>query len=314
MAPTGIRVRHARSCPAAAGGSCRCRPSYEAWVFAAREKKKIRRTFPTLAAAKGWRADATVALRKGVLRTPSRITLADAAEAWLTGAKSGLIRPRSGDPYKPSALRGYEAALRDRIVPEFGGARLSELRLIDVQDFADRLLAAGLDPSTIRNAIMPLRAICRRAVARGELTVNPTIGLELPAVRGSRDRIATPHEAAALVGALPDQDRALWATALYAGLRRGEVQALAWEAVDLTEGVIRVDRAWDDKARAFVTPKSRAGKRAVPIAAALRAELIEHRLRSGRAEGLAFGVSVDRPFAPSAVLATRASRMEGRRS
>lgn len=50
---------------------------------------------------------------------------------------------------------------------------------------------------------MPLRAIYRRAIARGEVEVNPTTGLELPAVRSKRDRIASPEEAASLIGALP---------------------------------------------------------------------------------------------------------------
>ena len=36
----------------------------------------------------------------------------------------------------------------------------------------------------------PLRAIYRRVVARGEMAVNPTMGLELPAVRSKLDRIA----------------------------------------------------------------------------------------------------------------------------
>jgi integrase len=76
---------------------------------------------------------------------------------------------------------------------------------------------------------MPLRVIYRRALARGEVAVNPCTGLELPAVRGRRDRIASPAEAAALIEALPESDRALWATALYAGLRRGELLALRWE-------------------------------------------------------------------------------------
>ena len=89
------------------------------------------------------------------------------------------------------------------------------------------MVAEGLSPSTVRNAIMPLRAIYRRAKARSEIHVNPTVGLDLPAYRGRRDRVARPEEAHLLLQALPEGERALWATALYAGLRRGEPQGLA---------------------------------------------------------------------------------------
>jgi integrase len=278
------------------GGRCNCRPSYEAFVYSVRDGRKIRRTFPTLAAAKAWRADASSALRKGTMRAPSQTTVRQAAHAWLAGATDGSIRTRSGDAYKPSALRGYEQALRTRILPELGAAKLSQVARADVQDLADQLVALGLDPSTIRNALMPLRAIYRRAVSRGEVAVNPTTGLELPAVRGRRDRIASPEEAASLLAALPDGERALWATALYAGLRRGELMALAWEHVDLSAGVIRIERSYDPKAGVYVAPKSRAGFRKVPIASVLREHLIAHRLRSGRADGLVFGRSSTMPF------------------
>ncbi len=121
-------------------------------------------------------------------------------------------------------------------------------------------------------------------------------GVELPAVRGKRDRVVSVEEADALLAALPDEDRAAWATAFFAGLRRGELLALRWEDVDLPAGVLRVERGYDDKAREFIEPKSRAGRRTVPIAAVLREFLIAHRLRSGRGEGLVFGASASDPF------------------
>ena len=66
-------------------------------------------------------------------------------------------------------------------------------------------------------------------------------------MRGRRERFASPEEAE-----IPDrapcrarEDRAIWATAMYGGLRRGELQALRVEDVDSPPGVIRVERGWD---------------------------------------------------------------------
>jgi integrase len=92
--------------------------------------------------------------------------------------------------------------------------------------------------------MLPLRAMYRRAASRGEIAVNPTTGLEMPAVRDGRDRIASPDECAGLLEALAEADRPLWATALYAGLRRGELMALRVEDIDLAAGLIPVRRGW----------------------------------------------------------------------
>jgi integrase len=207
-----------------------------------------------------WRSDAAAAVRRGTLRTPTRQTLRQAAETWLEGAKAGTIRDRTGRAYKPSTIHGYERALNLRVLGDLGSCRLSEIRSIDLQDLADRLLAEGLDPSTIRNTLMPLRAIYRRACRPGgEVTINPTTGLQLPAPTGRRDRVVSPNEAQSYLAALPDRDRALWATALFGGLRRDELMGVRWEDIDLDAGVIRVERSWDPRAEVFTEPKSRAG-------------------------------------------------------
>jgi integrase len=294
----GITTRHARSCPAHhdAEARCGCTPTYQAHVWIAREGKRKRKTFSKLAEAKTWRQDALPAIRRGTMRAPSTMTLRQAWEAWEAGAKNGTIRTRSGDVYKPppSALRGYEQAMRLRILDDLGALKLSDVSRLQLQDVADRMLADGLDPSTIRNALLPVRAIYRRALSRGEVAFNPTTGISLPAVRGKRERIASPVEAAALIAAVPEGDRATWATALYAGLRLGELRALRDEDVDLQAGVIRVERSWD-KQEGVIEPKSQAGRRKVPIVAALRTHLAAHKLRRS-GDGLFLGHG-DRPFA-----------------
>jgi integrase len=116
------------------------------------------------------------------------------------------------------------------------------------------------------------------------VAVNPLTGLELEAVRGRRDRIATSAEAEQLLSALPDEERGLWATAFYAGLRLGELRALRWQDIDLAAGVIRVERSWDPVA-GVIAPKSRAVVRTVPIPAVLREYLAAHALKTGRRFG-----------------------------
>ncbi|MEZ5100276.1 MAG: tyrosine-type recombinase/integrase [Thermoleophilia bacterium] len=298
---SGIEVRHAKACASRDGDRCSCRPTYQASVWSAPDQTRLRKTFPTLAAARAWRAEAQTAIRKGTLRAPAPTTVAEASEDLVDGMRSGRIRTRSGELYKPSVIRSYERALELRVLPALGARRLADIQRREVQRFADGLLGAGLDPSTVRNILMPLRVILRRAIEDGDLTINPTAHLRLPAVKGRRERIASPEEAKLLLAALPERDRAIWATALYGGLRRGELLALRWEDVDLARGVLRVERAYDEKARESIVPKSRAGRRTVPIVGALRDELVAHKAREARDSGLVFGTAAGQPVVSSNV-------------
>src|SRR5262249_44407926 len=156
-----------------------------------------------------WRHDAASAVRKGTLKAPTRQTLEQAAERWLEGAKRGAILTRSGGRYKPAVLRGYEADLRRYVLPEIGALQLAQIRRADLQALVDRLVSASHSASKIHNVLMPVRALCRHALERDELLVNPTTNLRLPVANGRRERAASPHEAAELITALPAEDRAL---------------------------------------------------------------------------------------------------------
>jgi site-specific recombinase XerC len=153
---------------------------------------KIRRTFSTQAAARAWRADALSKLHRGEITDGQARKVREAATELIEGMHKGTVRTRSGDAYKPSAIRAYEDALRVHILPAVGAVRLSDIKRKHVQDIVDRLHADGKSPSTIRNAVMPLRVIYRRAIRSGEVSVNPCAHLDLPAVRGRRQHIPSP--------------------------------------------------------------------------------------------------------------------------
>jgi integrase len=294
----GIRQRHGNRCKRPASG-CKC--PWQAEVYSARDAKKIRKLFPTRAAAAAWRNDASSAVRKRTLRAPTATTLRQAADAWVDGARAGLIRPRSGEPYKPAAIRHYERGLRLRVLPELGDRRLVDIEREDLQAFVDKLLADGSSPALIEATVNPVRAIYRHAMRSPSsgIVINPTVGLELPAKQGRRERVAPPDECASLLAALQGRDRALWATAMYAGLRRGELMALRVEDIDMHAGLIHVRHGWDQYAGQIATKSGKARK--VPIAGALRAHLAERLLALGWRDGLAFGTTPADPFVMTSV-------------
>lgn len=300
----GIVKRHSKLCASRGGRRCNCGSGYEAWVYLNREGRKVRKTFRRESEAKSWRREALVAAQKGALRATAtdRRTLLQALEEFVAGMADGTIRPKRRERYKPNTVRSYERAVRLSLRgSELGTLRPPEVRRSDVQAFVDDLLARKSASST-GNAINPLQAFYKRAMDREEVAFNPTEGIDVPTGKTQRPRrIVHPAEAAALLGALPSEDRPVWATAFYAGLRRGELQALRCMDIDLGGNLIHVCKGWDQVA-GEIEPKSEAGKRTIPILAVLRDQLDEQLLRTGRSgEDRVFGRAARQVFYPSTI-------------
>ena len=184
-----------------------------------------------------------------------------------------------------------------RVLPELGHERLREITLPQLQRFVDRLAGEGVAAATITTAITPLRAIYRRARQLGGGAHQPDVG-DLDARRSTGGRAVRHRRAArgdARASSTARRIAPMWATALYAGLRRGELMALHREDVDLATGVIRVERGWD-QSEGEIAPKSKQGRRKVPIPAVLRDRLVEYLMRrAGRGPDLRRGPRQLRP-------------------
>ena len=275
---TGITKRHSSGCRSREGGRCNCDAGWEASVFSKRDGKKIRKTFAREAEAKSWRADALAALARGGLRAPKPTTIR-------RPGRRGRGRRRRGPSATaratrsshrrcaPTAARCAAGPARFRLRPPCRSARAPTCRSSPTACSPGAAAVDDSDDAAAAAGDLPPRA---STGARSRSTPAPGCSCQ-PSGAGA-SAIASPAEAEALIAAVPERDRAIWATAMYAGLRLGELRALRVDDVDLASGVIRVERGWDPN-EGVIELKTHAGRRKVPIAAVLRDHLAEHLAR-----------------------------------
>lgn len=294
----GITIRHSRRCVVSTGGKrCSgpptCRPRYLATVATGRRGGRIRETFPTLSAAKKWQADQRRALEAGA-DLASALTVAGALDEFVQGLGDGTTRAKGKRAYKPSVVRSYRGSIErlERVLDgELAETRLRDLTQDLVQRAVDELVAEGLAPSTVRNTLVPLRRVVAAARKSRRIVLDPFVDLDIPAIDERELRVVDAEKARRLLDALDYPDRAYFACAFYAGLRRGEISGLRWS--DIHEPDIHVRRAYCHTALKMLEPKSKHARRIVPAAAQLFPILAEYRATLGDVDpdGLVFPAS-----------------------
>ncbi|MDQ6806160.1 MAG: site-specific integrase [Actinomycetota bacterium] len=276
-----IEERHSKECASHRGKRCNCVARYRGEVRDATGRKVRSAWSASRAQVTSWEKEAMVAVRHGRLRASTPTTVRQAGIALVAGMRSRAILDRSGKPYKPKTVRGYEHSLDTYIYPLLGSRKVSSLRRADIQGFVEEMRALGAAPSTVHNRLDPLRVIVRRSIDNDELLVDPCARLKMPVVRNVRTRIESSTTAEALIAALPETEQAFWALALFAGIRRGELRGLQVDDIDFDAGLVRVQRGWDD-VEGEIDPKTFAGTRDIPMVGELRRICRAHKLQTGR--------------------------------
>ena len=219
--------------------------------------EEVRREWAAADAAPGRGRPAGAALP-----VSSGVTFADAAAEYLRFAEQDR-------GCKPSTIRNYRNAINAHLLPVFGDMALEDLTVTEIERWRAGMSSARqqreLSNKTKNNLLVLMHAIFRRAVKLYGLPVNPVATVDRFRVRSSGDiQVFSPEEVWALVrAAASDADAAIFLTAAFTGLRRGEVLALGWRDIDFAGSTIRVRASY--AAGRLTTPKS--GKvRAVPMA------------------------------------------------
>ncbi len=177
------------------------------------------------------------------------------------------------DGITPGTRRDYERIVARRIDGQpIGDLPVSAVTVEHVRAWVAWLEAEGLAAKTRRNHHALLSAVMARAVDRQLRGSNPARGVRIKATEIGRSKVfLSSGEFAVLLSAFDPHWVPLLVMLGGAGLRWGEATALTVGDVDLDGPVpiVRIERAWKRTGRSqpvLGPPKSRAGRRTVPLA------------------------------------------------
>jgi integrase len=206
------------------------------------------------------------------MHTPdsTSITVAEAGELWLARCR--------GNQRERTTLKQYRSHLVGHIVPLIGAERLSRLSTPRIEAFADELLWSR-SRVLARKVLVSFKSMLRDAQRRGLVAQNVALPVRIDITARDQERIAIPTkvELKAMLEQVRPRWRALLITAMLTGLRTSELRGLTWRCVNLDSRLLHVERR-ADAFNALGPPKSRAGRRTVPLSPMVVNALREWRL------------------------------------
>lgn len=247
-------------------------------------------------------------VENGTAVDPSRVTVAEYLRTWLD----------SGESLSPKTLERYRQLAERQIIPHLGTTPLQKLRPAQVHDWHDALLKSGgakggaLAARTVGHAHRVLHRGLARAVALEIIGRNVAHIVPPPKPEAVEIAILSTAEIAELLTRLDGHPlQPIAAFALGTGMRRGELCALAWGALDLSAAMVRVERSLEETVSGLriKPPKTRHGRRMISLPAGVVETMRAHRrcqaeqrliLGLGRpgAEDYVFTLADGSPYAP----------------
>jgi integrase len=286
------------------------------------KRKQIRRHFTTAAEARAELAKVQQSVNAKTYTHTTGLTVDQACEQWL----------QSKHDLKPSTLQGHRVKLQ-ALRAELGSVEVQKLTKGDIGGLIRRLRAGEVEgrkawsSRSINYLLYLITTVLDDLVAQGGIiTTNVARLVKRIAANPKRFNTLTMDQVFAILDH-DSRDRHLWALALY-GLRRGEISALRWEHVNLTDQTVgdlptRSIRIVENRVaigRVIITgsPKSKASNRTLPMPAEVievlksaRKRQLEERLSVGPGYGSGEYVAADElgmPYHPN-LLTFRWGRM-----
>jgi integrase len=269
-------------------------------IFRDAYRKQRKRSARTLAEARDLKSTLTADVARGEYRAVSKVTFTEYAVEWIDqygGRTSRGIREQTKADYKDR--------LEQYAIPFFGRLQLAAIEPRDLKRFAAHVAESGLTCRTcrgeeekrlrcqacggsgkrpgqmaansVRLALAPVKALLATAHEEGVIRGNPAAGVRL-VIEQSRDEAEDGHvkalsedELRRLLDEVPPEWRLFFEFLSHTGLRIGEAVALRWSEVDFSRRRVSVERRF--YRGTFDRPKSKYGRRQVPLSAGMARDL-----------------------------------------
>ena len=223
------------------------------------ERKRFSKTVSTMKEAKETERKMLNQLANGGIIKPTVVLTQHWVNSWLNVHKPNI---------SPTTRTGYEEKLRNYVIPAFGHIPINNLRATAIQAWINSMDAQGLAPRTIKNAYQCLHSALKKAVQLKMLPYNPTEGVVLPKIEEYNAEIYTDEEIQLAINTARGTSAFLLVfLGLAVGLRRGELDALKWQHIDLTKGIVKIvdNRVSVKGGTKTKDPKSKSSKRTITI-------------------------------------------------
>lgn len=209
---------------------------------------------------------------------PSKMTVEQWMRIWLKDYKRASVKPKT--------YATYEAHITNHIAPELGNYTLASLRNDMVQRFVNGLADKGLKTITIERIVGTLKAAMLQAVDNELIAKSPAARVKMPLKQDRNTRVLTVQEQERFIEAAKGhRNGEIFILILGTGLRIGEALGLTWNDIDFEKRILSVNRTQIEYCdhidgetiyhREYSTPKTKAGKRSIPLIPALVDMLLE---------------------------------------
>jgi len=185
------------------------------------------------------------------------------------------------DRVRQRTYERYESIVRVHLAPAIGKVKLKALTPDHVRGLYREKLDGGLAPRTVLHIHRTLSKALKQATDDGLVPRNAAAPVKPPRPRREEIRPLDREQVRVLFEAAgEDRLEALYVVAVTTGLRRGELQGLKWEDLDLEAGTLQVRRTLSEPRGGFVFEAPKSGKgRNVRLTQKATTVLREHRRR-----------------------------------